>query len=128
MGDIESEKNRPDRQRRRNYRRRTRWYDRQIDYKTCPICGKSVKSMLTAIAVNENMDPAHFDCVIKQIAEQEKVGKGEKITYLGNGTFAVVKMKSGSRGASFAVTKRIQYENKEMKADWRKKMSNRIKK
>ena len=128
MSEIESEKNRPDRQRRRNFRRRPRWHNRQIEYKTCPICGKSVKSMLTAIAVNEDMDPAHFDCVIKQISEQEKVGNGEKVTYIGNGTFAVVKMKPGSRGSSFTVIKRIQYESKDTKADWRKKISKRIKK
>jgi len=128
VGNNESERKNPDHQRSRNYRRRPKWHNRKIEYKTCPICGKSVKSMLTAIAVNEDMDPAHFDCVIKQLTEQEKVGNGEKVTYIGNGTFAVVKMKPGSRGSSFTVIKKIQYENKDSKADWRKKISNRIKK
>ncbi len=129
MGITESDKNnRNEQQRRKNFRKRPRWHNRQIEYKSCPICGKSVKSMLTAIAVNEEGDPAHFDCVLKQLTEQEKPVSGEKITYIGNGTFAVVKMKPGSRGASFTVIKRIQYENKDLKADWRKRISKRIKK
>ncbi len=113
--------------RRRNYRRRSKSYHKSIEYKKCPICGKAVKSMLTAIAVNEEMDPAHFDCVIKQITDKENIGKGEKVTYLGNGTFAVIKIKSGSRGTSFTVIKKIQYEDKEKQVEWRKKISWRLK-
>ncbi len=126
MNSTDSEKNKPS-GRRRNYRRRPKWHHRQVEYKTCPICGKSVKSMLTAISVNDEMDPAHFDCVLKQITEQEKIGNGEKVTYIGNGTFAVVKMKPGSKGASFTVIKKIQYENKDIKAEWRKRISKRLK-
>ncbi len=84
--------------------------------------------MLTAVAVNEDMDPAHFDCVLKKISEEEKVGPGEKVTYIGNGTFAVIKMKHGGKGSSFSIIKKIQYESKDLKADWRKKISQRLKK
>ena len=113
---------------RKNFRRRGKNFHRPpVEYKACPICGKAVKSMLTAISVNEDMDPAHFDCVVKQLTEQEQLKKGEKISYLGNGTFAVIKMKQGGKGPAFTILKKIQYEEKEKKAEWRKKISKRLK-
>lgn len=114
--------------RRQNFQRRNKGYHRpQREYKTCPLCGKSVKSMLTAISVNEEMDPAHFDCVLKQLSETEDLNKGEKITYLGNGVFGVVKLKSGNKGLNFTIVKKIQFENKDKKAEWRKKIGRRLK-
>jgi len=83
--------------------------------------------MLTAISVNEEMDPAHFDCVLKQLSETEDLNKGEKITYLGNGVFGVVKLKSGNKGLNFTIVKKIQFENKDKKAEWRKKIGRRLK-
>lgn len=114
--------------RRKNFRRRGKNFHRPpVEYKTCPICGKAVKSLLTAISVNPDMDPAHFDCVLKQLQEQETLKKGEKISYLGNGTFAVIKMKQGGKGPAFTILKKIQYEEKDKKADWRKKIGKRLK-
>ncbi len=115
--------------RKQNLRRRNKGYHRpQREYKTCPLCGKSVKSMLTAISVNEDMDPAHFDCVLKQLSETEDLKKGEKITYLGNGVFAVVKLKPGNNnGLNFTIVKKVQFENKDKKAEWRKKIGRRLK-
>ncbi len=115
--------------RRKNFRRRNKNFHRPpVEYKSCPICGKAVKSMLTAISVNKDMDPAHFDCVVKQLAEQEQLKKGEKISYLGNGTFAVIKMNQGGKGSpAFTIIKKIQYEEKDKKAEWRKKISKRLK-
>ncbi len=114
--------------RRRNFRRRGKGFHRPpVEYKTCPLCGKAVKSMLTAIAVNDDMDPAHFDCVLKQLSEREDLRKGEKISYLGNGTFAVIKMRQGGKGQPFTILRKIQFEEKDKKAEWRKKISRRLK-
>ncbi len=114
--------------RRRNFRRRSKGFHRYpVENKTCPICGKAVKSMLTAISVSDDMEPAHFDCVLKQLTERENLQKGEKITYIGNGNFAVIKMKQGGKGVPFTILKKIQFEEKDKKAEWRKKIGKRLK-
>ena len=90
----------------------------------CPICNQSVKFLLTAISVGENNSPAHFDCVIKQISETEKLGPKEKITYIGNGNFAVV---NGKLGKDLIIKKKIEFEGKESKGEWRKRISRKLK-
>ena len=98
-------------------------------YAECPICGKGVRDLLTAIAWGEERKPSHFDCVLKSISEQEEMLPREKIVYLGAGSFGIVKFRSGSGSASrFVVRKRIQMEEKEEPLEWRKKVSKNIRK
>jgi hypothetical protein len=96
-------------------------------YAECPICGKGVRDLLTAVAWGDDRKPSHFDCVLKAIADKEDVQAKEKVVYLGGGIFGIVKIRSGS-GASprFTVRKRIQLEEKEENIDWRKKVSKNI--
>ncbi len=97
------------------------------DFPNCPICGNSVKDMSTAIAFGEDGEPAHFDCILKQLESRETLESDEKICYLGNGSFGIIKTRAGGP-MKFFVRKRIQYEEAEKKYDWRKKVSSRIKK
>ena len=80
--------------------------------------------MLTAISVGEDKNPAHFDCVLKHISEGEELGAKEKIIYIGNGKFAIVQGKSGKE---LSIRKTIQFEEKESKDEWRKKISRNLK-
>ncbi len=109
------------RKRRRNNYRRPR---PKHTFSECPICNKSVKFMLTAISVGEDKKPAHFDCVLKQITEGEELEAKEKIIYIGNGKFAIV---NGKSGKELSIRKTIQYEEKEIKGEWRKKLSRNLK-
>jgi len=115
----------PPRNRRRNNYRRPR---NKRTYPECPICNKSVKFLLTAISVGEDKKPAHFDCVLKKISENEELEPKEKIIYIGNGNFAIINNKSGK---DLSIRKTIQFEEKENSSDgsseWRKKLSRNLK-
>jgi hypothetical protein len=89
----------------------------------CPSCGKPVHEMNSAIAEKESGLPAHFDCIITRLVEQEKPAPNERIVYLGAGSFALVEVGPNPNMTKFVIKKRIQYEEKEKKLDWRKALS-----
>ena len=76
----------------------------------CPLCGEPVRDQKTAIVTPEARRLAHFDCVLEDLARREGLQPGEKITYLGRGTFGVVSYRSGGAGVPFTIRKRIDYE------------------
>ena len=75
--------------------------------------------MLTAIAVSAEHSPAHFDCVLNKIAEDEELKPKEKVCYLGKGSFGIVRFKNPSDLRHFTIRKRIQYEELEKPISWR---------
>ena len=79
-----------------------------------------------ALVSPENGEPIHFDCVIEKLGENENLAQLEKICYLGQGTFGIIKFKSGSSNRDFIIKKRIPYESKEKTAQWRKKMREQL--
>jgi len=92
----------------------------------CPICGKPLYDLSTALSSGaEDGAPAHFDCVMEKVAASETLGPGEKIVYLGSGSFGVVEFKDRSE-TSFTVKRRIPWEKEGEKKDWRKNLSSRI--
>lgn len=96
------------------------------DMPACPLCGKPVYDLSTAIAAaRETGDPAHFDCVLERVAASETLVPGEKLVYLGSGAFGVVEFKDKSE-SHFSVKRRIQWEKEGEKKDWRKGLSSRI--
>jgi hypothetical protein len=96
------------------------------DMPACPLCGKPVYDLSTAIATNrETSDPAHFDCVLERVAASESLASGEKLVYLGSGAFGVVEFKDKNESL-FTVKRRIQWEKEGEKKDWRKGLSSRI--
>jgi hypothetical protein len=93
---------------------------------TCPLCGKALYDLSTALSAGvDSTEPAHFDCVLERVAAAEALGPGEKIVYLGSGTFGVVEFKDKSETA-FSVKRRIQWEKEGEKKEWRKALSSRI--
>jgi hypothetical protein len=96
------------------------------DLPACPLCGKPVYDLSTALAASRELgDPAHFDCVLERVLASETLAAGEKIVYLGSGAFGVVEFKDRSESL-FTVKRRIQWEKEGEKKDWRKSMSSRI--
>ena len=97
------------------------------DMPSCPICGKPVYDLSTAIAASrEAGDPAHFDCVLERVVASENIAAGEKLVYLGSGAFGVVEFKDNKSESAFMVKRRIQWEKEGEKKDWRKGISLRI--
>lgn len=80
---------------------------------------------MTAIAQATSGEPEHFDCVLREISEHEELEPKEKVCYLGNGAFGILRFKQGGP-VRFAIRKRIQYENSEKDVAWRKRISNRV--
>lgn len=76
----------------------------------CPFCGEPVRDPKTAILTPEAQKPAHFDCVLQELAKHEELQPGEKIAYLGKGTFGVVSYRPGPDGMPLLIRKRIAYE------------------
>lgn len=92
----------------------------------CPLCGKPVYDLSTALTANrEAAEPAHFDCVLDRVTASETLAAGEKIVYLGSGAFGVVVFKDKSE-SSFTVVRRVQWEKEGEKKDWRKGLSTKI--
>lgn len=89
----------------------------------CPICGKPVRMLYSAILYENSDTPAHFDCIVKSIRETYDVSPREKICYLGSGSFGIIQMRDVGSQIPFLIRKRIQYENQEKTREWRKKLS-----
>jgi hypothetical protein len=90
---------------------------------TCPICEKPVYEIYSAITEKESGLPAHFDCIITRLIEQEKPGPTERVIYLGAGSFALIDVGPNPNMTKFTIKKRIQYEEKDKKSEWRKPLA-----
>lgn len=106
----------------RNYDKRNRRFQRNRNIQKCPICHKSIHEFFTAISYKGSNNPAHFDCIIKEIKKQEELSSNEKICYLGNGSFGIITFRNPSSPIKFLIRKRIQYENTEEPPPWRRKL------
>ncbi len=95
---------------------------------TCVRCGEHISYPEMALASPENGDPIHFDCAIKEVADREELGAREKICYLGQGNFGIIRYSSSSSDKDFEIRKRIAYENLEKEVEWRKNMRDKVNK
>ena len=91
-----------------------------------PFCHNPISDFSTAIARREDGDPSHFDCVIADLAAKEELGSDEKICYLGNGSFGIIKESLNSRTNRIFIRKRIQYEAADKKSEWRRDISEQV--
>jgi hypothetical protein len=86
----------------------------------CPLCGKPIKDISTAISDKILDQAVHFDCAIAKIAEQEPLERGDAITYIGGGRFGVVHFSNPQDAKNFTIKKILEWEDKEHRAEWRK--------
>jgi hypothetical protein len=70
----------------------------------------------------ETGNPAHFDCIMKNIEAQEGLASNERICYLGKGSFGILRFQKNGGTIPFIIRKRIQYENIETAPEWRKSL------
>lgn len=73
----------------------------------CSICNEPISAIIEAIRESDG-SYSHFDCVLNKIAKQYNVQEPDKVSYVGQGCFAVVSKKEDG---SFYFKERIQYEN-----------------
>lgn len=115
---------RNNRRRRRPGRRRSN--ESQQNLPTCPVCEKRIRDLSSAVAHQETGEPAHFDCIVRILTEREDLENGEKICYLGNGSFGIVQQRVSGHPLRFFIRKRIQYEPKDAQLSWRTNLQAKI--
>lgn len=93
------------------------------EYGACPICKQPMRDIQSAIAFPPSDEPAHFECVIRRIGEDEALSEHERVIYLGNGSFGIVEDRSGEGDSKYVIRKRIQFEEPEKPVGWRKELS-----
>lgn len=89
----------------------------------CEICGKPIVDVADAISNRGTESPVHFDCVLEQINSGEKLGPNEKVTYIGQGKFAVLYFENPHDLRKFTIRRTIDWENLEKRSDWRIEMA-----
>jgi hypothetical protein len=93
---------------------------------TCVRCGEYIRHPEMALASPDTGEPIHFDCAIQEVADREELGAREKICYLGQGNFGIIRYRSGSTDKDFEIRKRIAYESLEKEEEWRKNMRDKV--
>jgi hypothetical protein len=91
----------------------------------CAFCGKPIKDISLALADKSTKDSIHFDCAIAQIAKDEKLERGDVVTYIGGGRFGIVHFDSPHDHRKFKIKKIFEYEEKDARADWRNMLAER---
>ena len=90
----------------------------------CEICGQPLNEMGTAFANRGSGNPVHFDCVLRKISEGEKLSQNDRMTYIGNGKFAVLHFENPHDMRHFSIVKTIEWEGREKeRSDWRNEMA-----
>jgi hypothetical protein len=85
----------------------------------CSICGKPIRDIASAVTDRITGMPAHFDCIVSQIAENEQIEKGDTVAYIGGGRFGIVCFVNPPDTRNFKVKKIIEWEDKGNRAEWR---------
>lgn len=89
----------------------------------CPICNQPITDIASAMSDKTSGQPVHFDCVLNQIKESEHTGENEKISYIGQGRFAVLYFENPRDQRHFTIKKVIEWENRDQKPEWRDEIS-----
>ena len=87
----------------------------------CAVCEEPIKDIATALARSADGAAVHFDCALKSAEEELNPEEGEKVIYLGKGSFGVVDQ-SAYRQRKLKIVRRSNWENTEEVSDWRKNL------
>jgi len=97
-------------------------YNRLKNAPVCPLCQKPVRDLYSAITHQNSNQPAHFDCILKMLRDINELTDGEKICYLGNGSFGIIQFRNAAGKPRFFIRKRLNYEETDPVPEWRKKL------
>ncbi len=90
----------------------------------CKFCGEPINDLASAINDQESGSPVHFDCVIKKLSERETLTPNDKVTYIGNGKFAILHFENVHDMRHFSIVKEIEWEARDAKrGEWRDTMA-----
>ena len=116
-----------------SYVERPKWVAPKVNIKPLPTqnccwCSKPIVDISQAISDKDSGLPLHFDCVTAKISDNEKLDKGDSVTYIGGGRFGIVSFNNTNPGKpnssnGFKIKKIIEWENKDSRAAWREEIS-----
>ena len=93
-------------------------------FPVCEICGQPITDIASAMSNKEGEKPVHFDCVLNKLIESEKPKQNEKLSYIGQGRFAVLDFENPRDSKHFKIKKIIEWEKREQdRGDWRNEMA-----
>ncbi len=86
---------------------------------TCARCGEPILDVSSALSDKSGGGPIHFDCALSFLNGAENVSDDEKIVYIGQGKFAVMRFENPSDLKTFKIIRTIEWEGRESRAEWR---------
>ena len=89
----------------------------------CPVCGKPIEDLASAIADKNNGQPTHFDCVLQKLTSAETLAANQSVAYIGQGRFAVITRENPSDAKHFKIEKIIEWEDRNNPGAWRSEMA-----
>ncbi len=87
--------------------------------KTCEYCSRPIHELSSALLDKKTGGAIHFDCVLSKLNESEQLGENQKISYIGQGRFAVVHFENPHDLRKFTIVKTIEWEDHDTKSEWR---------
>lgn len=89
----------------------------------CAKCGQQIIDVSTAMADRATGAPVHFDCALDEVKAGEKLSENERVTYIGQGKFAVLHFDNIRDLRHFKIVKTIEWEPRDSVYDWRSEMA-----
>ena len=91
----------------------------------CAVCGASITDITSALARSEDGAEVHFDCALQSAESRLKPKNGEKVIYLGSGSFAAVE-ELAYRQRSLKIFRSFSWENPDAQGSWRLDLRTRL--
>lgn len=89
----------------------------------CPLCNQPITDLASAMADKASGKPIHFECAMEKVKSQETLAENEKISYIGQGRFAVLFFENPRDQRHFTIKKIIEWEDRDQKSEWRDELS-----
>lgn len=89
----------------------------------CSKCGKRIEDISSALADKNTGAPVHFDCVLEELQQREPLQENQRVTYIGQGRFAVVHFPNAHDTKNFSIVRIIEWEERDKKFDWRQEIA-----
>ena len=86
---------------------------------SCAWCDKPIENISEAVSEPDSGKPVHLECVINRLMEREHLESGDKLDYIGGGRFGIVHFNNPPDVRDFKIKKIFEWENKEIRSDWR---------
>ena len=95
-----------------------------LDSPIWPRCKQPIQELASALTDKKTGEPMHFDCVLDFLKASENLEATEKITYIGQGRFAIAHFPTPHDFRHFEIRKIIEWEEKEKDYEWRSNIAN----